>query len=46
MTHAERTGRLAVARELATFALSELNRQEDPSGSLALLLAREAVLAT
>ncbi len=46
LAQAERNGRLAVARELATFALSELSRQEDSSGSLALLLAREAVLAT
>jgi len=43
---ARRNLRVAVARELATFALNEVARREDPSGSLALILARTAVLTT
>ena len=43
---AERNSRVARARELATFAMTELARSEDASGSRALLLARQAVLAT
>ncbi|MCB9115615.1 MAG: WD40 repeat domain-containing protein [Caldilineaceae bacterium] len=43
---AERNSRKAIARQLANFALTELARPEDRSGSRALLLAREAVLTT
>jgi roadblock/LC7 domain-containing protein len=38
--------RQAKARELAAHTLSELDRRSDPSGSLALLLAREALMTT
>ena len=43
---AEGASRLATARELAAFALTEIEQPSDPSFSLALLLAREAVSTT
>jgi WD40 repeat protein len=43
---AEKTSRLSRSRELVAFTLTELDQPSDVSRSLALLLAREAVLTT
>jgi WD40 repeat protein/energy-coupling factor transporter ATP-binding protein EcfA2 len=43
---AERATRLAQVRKLISHTLTELERKEDPYGSRALLLAREAVYTT
>jgi WD40 repeat protein len=43
---AENQARLARAGELAAYTQTVLGKKEDPSGSLPLILAREAVLAT
>jgi dipeptidyl aminopeptidase/acylaminoacyl peptidase len=42
----EQAQRQAHARELAAFAINEVARETDPTGNLALLLAREAVRTT